>query len=221
MKHGVSDFSSSAVSPRVADTMVLLCFIASLHRPRQAESPDYSVPSHHWQKFLRNLEGCWFPTHHSLAGGQAPCQWEQSSTTLPVYSQLLQVGTPADWHFGDDVMPAINVAEDTYTGKATENFVPSGRRFLAQCTHSTCTHKKCRANGFEWNTHAAPASIWAVKIVCTKRFQQHLDQKKSMKLLRIHETYPSTCGWHSAEDQASSRSGFLSSFCWTSLQATF
>lgn len=56
---------------------------------------------------------------------------EQSSTTLPVYSQLLQVGTPADWHFGDDVMPAINVAEDTYTGKAAERFAPSGRRFLA------------------------------------------------------------------------------------------
>ena len=41
-----------------------------------------------------------------------------------------QVGTPADWHFGEDVMPATNVAEDAFVDKAKEKPVPSGRRFF-------------------------------------------------------------------------------------------
>lgn len=50
--------------------------------------------------------------------------------SLHITHSGLEVGTPADWHFGDDVMPATNVAEDTYTGKAAEKPVPSGRRYM-------------------------------------------------------------------------------------------
>eukprot|EP00435_Cladocopium_sp_Y103_P040379 s462_g11.t1 len=35
-----------------------------------------------------------------------------------------EVGTPADWHFGEDVMPATNVAEDAFVDKAKEKPVP-------------------------------------------------------------------------------------------------
>jgi len=41
-----------------------------------------------------------------------------------------EVGTPADWHFGEDVMPATNVAEDSFVDKAKEKTVPSGRRYM-------------------------------------------------------------------------------------------
>lgn len=41
-----------------------------------------------------------------------------------------EVGTPADWHFGEDVMPATNVAEDAFVDKAKEKPVPSGRRYM-------------------------------------------------------------------------------------------
>ena len=42
-----------------------------------------------------------------------------------------QVGTPANWHPGDDVMPAMHLAEAEHKG-AQEKSVPSGRSALVR-----------------------------------------------------------------------------------------
>ncbi|CAJ1336265.1 unnamed protein product, partial [Effrenium voratum] len=46
-----------------------------------------------------------------------------------IVSNISEVGTPANWHPGDDVMPAMHLAEAEHKG-AQEKSVPSGRRYM-------------------------------------------------------------------------------------------
>lgn len=99
-----------------------------------------------------------------------------------------EVGTPADWHFGEDVMPATNVAEDAFVDKAKEKPVPSGRRYMRHIPQPIMDsvqkirpHAEVQPGDSDFRIKLGakfPDFDWSATKQGINRFHHHLDRLK-------------------------------------------